>query len=310
VANTLSPVPRLKFFDNNGAPMVGGQLFTYAAGTSTKLDTYVSAGGAANANPIELDFRGEANVWIPPNVAYKYVLAPPTDTDPPGSPIFTTDNIVNSQLLSLFGGVDTGIADQYVLTFTANFTAYEDGVVIFWIPANNNTGPSTVNVNGLGPVSILNQDGTPLIAGQIRANQVAQMMFYNGDFLLLSNVLLSGQFTATLTGMTTTVTAVVQYYISGNIASLSFLNQTLNKTGTSNSIAMKMTGIPAVLQTGAFQATQFCGGVIDNSLNKSAQVIMVSGELNFFLGFDGDTDFTGSGTKGLSKNWNLIYPLN
>ncbi len=186
MTTTLSPVPKLSFLDSNGKPLVGGKLFTYTAGTSTKRATYTdSTGGTPNSNPIVLNFRGEANVWIPPNVAFKYVLARPTDTDPPGNPIWTVDQIANSQLLTLYGGVDTGSANAYILNFVANFDGYADGEIIYWIPANNNTGASTINVNGLGPVAIINQDGTPLFANQLTANQVVGIMYKGTGFLLL-----------------------------------------------------------------------------------------------------------------------------
>jgi hypothetical protein len=192
MAQTLSPVPKLAFLDNNGKPAVGYKLFTYEAGSSTKLATYVdSAGGTPNANPIVLDYRGEANVWVPPNVAYKYVFAKPNDTDPPGSPVWSVDNLVNSQLITLYGGVDTGSANAYILNFVANFSSYTDGIVIYWIPSNTNTGASTINVNGLGPVAITNQDGTALVAGQLAASQTAQIIYRSGSFLLLQSAVLT-----------------------------------------------------------------------------------------------------------------------
>lgn len=187
MTDVLSPVPKFHATDNNGAPAVGYKLFTYQAGTSTKLSTYTnSGGGTANDNPTVLDYRGEANIWIPPNVSYKYVLAPPTDTDPPSNAIWTVDNVVNSQLLTLFGGVDTGAANAYVLTFNANFSAYTDGIVIYWIPANTNTGASTINVNGLGAVPIVNQDGSALYVGQLQAGQFAEIAYSSGSFYLIS----------------------------------------------------------------------------------------------------------------------------
>lgn len=191
MTNVLSPLPILQFFDNAGRPAAGYKLFTYAAGTSTKLATYQDeTTGSPNANPTFLDFRGQARVWIPPNVAYKYVFAGPNDTDPPTAPIWTIDNIVNSQLVTLWGGVDTGIANAYVLDFTASFTAYEDGIVIYWLPSNSNTGPSTINVNGLGPVPITNQDGSDLYLGQIQANQVALIVYRSTGFTLVATALL------------------------------------------------------------------------------------------------------------------------
>jgi len=89
----LSPLPIQKFFDNAGRPLNGGLLFTYVAGTTTKLATYQNQAGTPNTNPIVLDFRGEANVWLDQTLTYKFVLAPEGDTDPPTRPIWSVDNI-------------------------------------------------------------------------------------------------------------------------------------------------------------------------------------------------------------------------
>jgi hypothetical protein len=184
---TLSPLAKQKFFDNNGAPANKYRVFTYQAGTTTKLATYTdSIGSTPNANPITLDFRGECDLWVPPNVAYKYVFAPPGVDDPPTTSIWTIDNIVNSQLITLYGGVDTGIANAYILNFTAQFTALSDGIVIYWIPSHNNTGGSTINVNGLGVKNIVNLNGNVLGANQIVANQITQIIYQAGQWQLLS----------------------------------------------------------------------------------------------------------------------------
>lgn len=93
MALTLSPWVKSWWEDNNGDPAAGHKLFTYAAGTTTKQATYSnSAGSSANTNPIILDSAGRATVFLLPST-YKYVLAPPTDSDPPTAPIWTVDNI-------------------------------------------------------------------------------------------------------------------------------------------------------------------------------------------------------------------------
>lgn len=90
----LSPLPKLAFLGNNGRPLVGGQLFTYVAGTTTKISTYTDEGGGTpNTNPVILDFRGECNVWLDPELTYKFVLADRQDTDPPANPIWSVDDI-------------------------------------------------------------------------------------------------------------------------------------------------------------------------------------------------------------------------
>ena len=80
-------------FNQNGIPLAGGKLFTYAAGTTTKLSTYTdSTGITPNSNPIILDSNGQCDIWLPGGTLYKYVLSPPTDTDPPTNPFWVEDN--------------------------------------------------------------------------------------------------------------------------------------------------------------------------------------------------------------------------
>jgi len=79
MAVNLSPVAgaATQFFDNSGAPLSGGLLYTYAAGTTTPLATYTSASGAvANSNPIVLNSAGRLDneVWLTTPLTYKFIL--------------------------------------------------------------------------------------------------------------------------------------------------------------------------------------------------------------------------------------------
>jgi hypothetical protein len=133
----LSPLPIQKFFDNNGQPLAGGLLFTYATGTSNKVTSYVdSTGLVPNTNPIVLDSRGECRLWIDDQQAYRYVLAPANDTDPPTNPIWTVDNISAAPRPNLdirnFGAVGNGITDDTAAIQAAlnNAAATGDAVII------------------------------------------------------------------------------------------------------------------------------------------------------------------------------------
>jgi hypothetical protein len=89
MAVQLSPLPIQRFCDNNGNPLANGQLFTYAAGTSTPQATYTdSTGATSNPNPVILDARGEAPVWLTGGQGYKFVLQ-----DYAGNTIRTVDQI-------------------------------------------------------------------------------------------------------------------------------------------------------------------------------------------------------------------------
>jgi len=84
----LTPSPKTAFVDAAGEPLVGGLLYTYIAGTSTLQATYTdSTAATANTNPIVLDSRGEANVWLG-GAIYKFVLKDADD-----ALIWTVDNI-------------------------------------------------------------------------------------------------------------------------------------------------------------------------------------------------------------------------
>ena len=127
----LAPSPVLQFFTTNGTPLSGGLLTTYAAGTTTPIATYSNATGSVNSNPIVLSTNGTASVWLLGNVFYKFALTDSAGNNIPGYPV---DNISISQLLTLFGGVDTGTANNYLVNFTASFTALANGIVLFFCP--------------------------------------------------------------------------------------------------------------------------------------------------------------------------------
>ena len=52
----LGPAPQ--FFDANGKPLVGGKLFVYIAGTTTKAVTYSDFYKTENTNPVVLNDLG------------------------------------------------------------------------------------------------------------------------------------------------------------------------------------------------------------------------------------------------------------
>lgn len=83
----LLTAPRIRFLDSNGAPLVGGKIYTYIAGTTTPQATYTNAGGLTpNSNPVILDSAGYADIWIVGS--YKIVVHDSAD-----NLISSTDNI-------------------------------------------------------------------------------------------------------------------------------------------------------------------------------------------------------------------------
>jgi hypothetical protein len=123
---TLTPSPKMQFFTAAGIPLVGGKLFTYASGTTVPLATYTDdTGNFANANPIILDSRGEAGVWLGPS-RYTFVLKDADD-----NLIYTVDGV----------GTIQGVQNQP--------TVAASGQTVFTVPQYGLGGYLMVIVDGL-----------------------------------------------------------------------------------------------------------------------------------------------------------------
>ena len=146
MAVLLSPVGGVaaQFFDNNGKPLTGGKLFTYAAGSTTPAATFTSSlGNTAHTNPIILDGAGRVpggEIWLTDGVVYKFVLQTSTNVQ-----IATYDNIVgiNSNFVNftLSQEIQTATAGQTV--FNLNTMQYQPGTnsLSVYVDGVNQYGP-------------------------------------------------------------------------------------------------------------------------------------------------------------------------
>jgi hypothetical protein len=81
--------PRYRFVDDAGFALASGRVYTYQAGTTTPQTTYTDqSGGTPNTNPVILNARGEASIWMPSGQTFKFVVRTAADAD-----IFTEDNL-------------------------------------------------------------------------------------------------------------------------------------------------------------------------------------------------------------------------
>lgn len=76
--------PKAQFFDDNGVPLVGGQVWIYTANTNTPTNSYNNWDDAVNVtnpqtNPIILDARGECTIIVNSPIAIQLEEA---DVDP------------------------------------------------------------------------------------------------------------------------------------------------------------------------------------------------------------------------------------
>lgn len=303
-ATVLAPYLKQRFVDANGAALYLGTVSTFQAGTNIPIVTYKdSTGIATNTNPITLNPRGECDIWLLPNVAYKFQV-----NDVNGNLIWTEDNVVNSTLITLYGGVDTGIANAYILNFIASFTAYVDGIQITWIPANTNTSASTINVNGLGVVNIVNPNGTALVAGEIVANQPAQILFKAGAFQLITPATtIYGTFVPVWSGFSVAPAVTpIAYRKNGTLATVIFPG---GVNGTSNVSTFSVAGLPAIITpTVAVSQNYAAVGFLDNSIRIAGGAASVTSGGTIVFARDGLlTPWTAAGTKGFADFVSITY---
>lgn len=133
----VTPTAKAQFIDAAGIPLAGGLLYTYAAGTTTPQATYTdSTSATANSNPIVLDSRGEANIWLAAT-SYKFKL-----TDAQGTEIWTVDNIAPPS---------TALSP----VFTSNVTISDDSPGPALLISQDGAGPIIRAVNPADPADIL-----------------------------------------------------------------------------------------------------------------------------------------------------------
>lgn len=228
----LSPFanPGAQFFDDNGDPLSGGKIFTYAAGTTTPKATYTDfTGNTAHANPIILDAAGRppSEVWLTYGDSYKFILKDSNDTL-----VGTFDNIdgippVNINLVRLYGstsGYVELVAPAVAGTNTVTFPAATGTVALTSSPTfTGTTAVATLTASE-------NITGSKTISGRLlSASQtvnIDQYLYMSGTgqakLPVGSTAQRAGAFSGTgqISGTTLTITNVTSgsLYIGATIA--------------------------------------------------------------------------------------------
>lgn len=259
----LSPPPKAQFLDANGAPLAGGKVYTYQAGTTTPLATYTTAGGTTpNANPVILDARGEADIWYAPGVSYKVVLRTSAD-----ALIWTVDNIAMSGSMATQNADSVNITGGTIgsgVTFAGSITGTAANVTGTVAVANGGTGATTAanartNLGAAASgantdITSLEQDVAIAATGTIGTDSIgyrgAPQNAQTGAYALTLND--NGKHISITTGGVTIPAnasvafpigaTVVIYNNSGSSQTIAITSDTLRQAGTTNTGSRTLAG--------------------------------------------------------------------
>lgn len=243
---TVAPFisPAVQFFDNNGDPLTGGKVCTFAAGTSTPLGTYSDLGITLNSNPVILDSAGRGTIYLTA-ASYKIVIAASTADSSCNPAIKSQDNITWSTMANTVTSLISNGTVQ-VIPSTAATSGANQSSPNFKICGNYWTGSASAadcwniqDVLGTGsnPTTTFNVTHSGS-SGTTTVNFAPPLAFNNST---LTNSTLAG---------TTTVTGIEN--VAANITATAGAN-TINAGNINNGIHIDGVKYP-ITQSGIQQA--------------------------------------------------------
>jgi hypothetical protein len=156
-----------QLFDNNGALLSGGKIYTYQAGSAVLYETWTTIGQTIlNANPIILDSSGRVpnEIWLDSGISYKFILQ-----DSLSNIIGTWDNLQ---------GVNDFTWSNYTPVYSQHITMVSNAATLSLSNISNNY----VDVSG-----VLTANGQITTTFPTNATQVTFDNSTTGAFLLQIN---------------------------------------------------------------------------------------------------------------------------
>lgn len=190
-----------------GGMMSGGQTFSIGRDRDENLIIYFENG---DANPPYFKYIAASNKFVIANDGVSEVDVASGGVQTAGNGLDLTAGTLSVDLqasnsglefssgkLRIIPGVlqtnsfttatDSGSANTYVMTLAPAVPSYSNGLGVILLPANTNTGASTLNLNGVGATAILNSDGSALSGGEIVQNVPVHLIYSNSNFYIVSH---------------------------------------------------------------------------------------------------------------------------
>jgi hypothetical protein len=287
-------MPKPLALSASGLALPGAKLYAFQTGTSTPQNTYQDILLATpHANPVVADSAGFfAPIYLDPSLPnYRLRLTTSADVQ-----VWQLDDIPSNQ----------NTAQQFRLKHTAPELIFEE------TDASSNNKKWRIRVNSEELTVDIGNDAESIWTNVLSLDRDGVLELADPDGIFDPAPLVTGQsgsFLATLTGMSGLTTGTINYLRMGFLVVLYTNGAAI--TGTSNTTAMTMTGLPAVISP-ANTHSCVCY-VTDNGTDFTPALATITGSTVTFRMLSGgvysSTGFTNSGTKGLGAGWSIVFPL-
>lgn len=217
----LAPSPKQQFFDNAGNPAAGYRLTTYAAGTTTLQATFTNrAATASNSNPIILNQRGEAVIFLDPSKVYDFKFE-----SPDGAQVWTQQDVAASNGMADLASTAAGKGAEMVAFKQAGAGAVERTLL--------EKGRETVSVKDFGAVGDGVADDTAAINAAIASlpELGGKAVFPNGTYRITAPITITNKAVA-LIGSGREGTRIIQ--ATSNTDGISFVSNTASNAAAGN----------------------------------------------------------------------------
>lgn len=250
---------------DNGSPA------TILANLSTAIRNTVTTSYAGNPNGHVAGVAGTAGSVAPSTVwdTVDRIFWVCITTGNAGAAVWQADSGTNGS--TNYCGLATGTANAIVLTPAVPIAAYTPGLAVSFIVATTNTGAVTINVSGLGAISLLKEGPTgptALIGGElVTGNLVSARVDASNRFQLTATEMGTAAL-ANASSITGKVAAVSGAIVAGHIATFSDNQGTVQDGGPAG-----VTGAPFALN---FANSGSTIGPGDYMVDTSAGVVTVN----------------------------------
>ena len=181
MTGTIATIPKYQFLDSLGVPLVNGTITTYLTGTTTLTSTWQDqAQLSLNTNPIVLDARGEATLWLDSSIVYKFVLA-----NEAGAIQWTQENISGTNSGSIILRADLAASSGSSIV---GFLQSGAGAVATTVQAKMREG---ISVEDFGAVGDGVTDDTAAI--QLALNTGRDVLFPDASYKISASLIVGNQ---------------------------------------------------------------------------------------------------------------------